>query len=453
MITTKILIRIFFCYWICLALSVVLYGCGSNSVTSEPKSTSVNATLTPTIMASKTVTPVTLRATPTHQNTFTAEFGPTVIATSRVPVLSTPVIIKPDLVFKDLLMSIKEKQFDSIGILPAGETNPQIFLREPKHSFEFPVWSHDGEWVAFRQTDYGIHTDKLGIIRKNGTGKRIFAPAFELISPPVWSADDHFLGSLNFTKKGVLPFVVNIETEQTTTLFPHPATDFSNDFASVFELSPNNMQAVFIGLSKENLEQRELWLLSLDGNHQEQLTIPDNMVTGCYDFPNLTEWSPNGEYFMVEFYEAVGKGCQASLWLYDLAKRTWSQVVRQPVILYSRLGEGIFWSSNGKWLAWVTKNGLSIYLVDNWDLQRYVDFSKGVNAQVFSSPWVIDNHGNEIFTIYRSFTIPGLTNTRIDIWGISPNGTETDDQLLLKIQAKEPPEIPIGSFSPRMWQP
>jgi hypothetical protein len=214
--------------------------------------TPTNTFLVPTMMLLNPETPVTPRVIASPSHTLLPEFTSTV-APSQTPM---PMAIRPGVVAKDLLMTIVEKQFESIGILPVGETNPQIFLREPKHSFEYPVWSHSGDWIAFRQTDYGIHTDRPGIVRRDGTGKKIPDPIFGCMSPPTWSADDRLLGSIICTESGELPIVIDIETEKIFELFPNTRPRFSNSFPSQFGVSPKTMQAIFMGLVKGNPQSR-----------------------------------------------------------------------------------------------------------------------------------------------------------------------------------------------------
>lgn len=294
-------------------------------------------------------------------------------------------------------MKIREERYDSIGILPAGETNPMILLRQPKHSYEAPVWSHDRERIAFVRADYGNNIDYLGIIRKDGNEQRILLPEFGLIGRPAWSADDRMLGSLKMTRSGMLPFVIDIETEEVVRLLDAPGVDYTY---SHFELSPKTMQSIFMGYGVDNPSKLEIWLLSLDGNHKELIPLPPGVTQDCIFSPPPMTWSPDGDAFLVNFTETSSKDCHPTiwdhsrLWLYNLTEKSWTSVRREAEGMPHSI---IFWSSSGQWVAWLMadlflgKQGVSIYSTKDWKLEREIVFEPNWNIDFPINPWVIDN--------------------------------------------------------------
>jgi len=434
-----------------IILSIALSGCNVVTSTHVVSRTLDNAVLVSTPTPFKTWTPRARKATATLHPTSTPK--PTVTATATVT--PTPTAIAIGSINKDLLMRIAERRFDSIGILRAGETNPGVLLREPKHSFEYPAWSHSGEWVAFLQVDYGIQTGRLGIIRADGTEKRIFAPAYQSIWPPAWSADDKLLGAMVGDKSGVFPYIINVETEEVTPLLSKDRFSPGKVTAARFFLSPKTMQAVFIAIIDDDPLYREIWLLNLDGSHPEHLTLPEAFKTDCpgITFTNPVEWSPDGDAFLIPVVEKENRGCKTVFWIYEVRTGIWRRVLEHSGILYNQFWDEFSWSPGGHWVALQGDSRILIYSTDNWQLQRRVEYSNWVISPALVNPWAVDNHGNEIFVVSRSFTIPELTHSIYEIWGISPNGTKQDDKLLFKIEAKEPPWIRIGAFSPWMWRP
>jgi Tol biopolymer transport system component len=356
-------------------------------------------------------------------------------------------------------MTITEKQFNSIGILASGNTNPQILLREPNHSFDGPRWSPDGNWIAFRQRDRGINVDHLGVIRKDSSGKRILKPQFDVITGPMWSVNNLTLGTLVRTSSGWLPIAVNIETEEEINLFPNPVSFFVDSW---LELSPQKLHAVFMGFTEENSPKIELWMISLDGKSQKSIALPAQITPGCSyeDLNHPIDWSPDGMTFLVQFYEMESTGCRPSLWLFNLKNESWSNVAslpdEPPINIppgFSGGWHSIYWSPDDRWVSWIRSSDALIYSTNDWKVIREIDLEVGLDILMFINPWVEDVGGNYIFSGYRDYTIAGLTNTKVDILGFSSNGAETDDAVLLRIESNEPSWLLEGSFSPYMWQP
>jgi hypothetical protein len=447
--------------WAVILLPAILSGCRTHipaPIATPPASGYPTLTLvtTPSSLLTSTSVP---RRTATPQRTPSPTASSTITPSKTATSTATPTPITPGTVSKDLLMTIEEKLFFSIGILPAGETNPQILLREPYHSYEDPSWAHNGEWIAFRQRDNGIHVDHLGIIRKDGTGKRILKPKFGVTSGPVWSADDRMLVARARTSNGgFMPYAVDIETEEMIDLLPESEVHLGY---SQLKLSPKAMQAVFMNFEEESPVNMELWLLSLDGSRQDMIPIPTDVSVDCMNlyFPvvsNIIEWSPDGMAFLVQFYETSQTDCRPSLWLYNLREKNWSNVIRVSETTFSMSPlpwKNVSWSPDGRWISWIRRDGGSIYSTSDWQMVREIDFGLGMRVGILDHPWVKDDNGNAIFSVVRILTIMGLTHTEVIIRGLSPNGAEASDTILVHIKADEPPWIPIGSFWPYMWQP
>lgn len=432
-----------------------LMSCQSSAVRSPTLTSMPSSSPLPfaeNIPPTKTPT-VTRQLSLTIQATSTAAPFATAVSseTSQPLITATPII--PGLVTQPLLLFIQEdraaatRSTGSIWILSTGETTPQRLLRDQQYSYEAPAWSNDGNWIAFLQRDSLADSGyQIGIIRKDGAEKQIFREKYGGVSWLSWSANDRMLIGLIgdcCTSSGVSPFILDVASRKATNLFSDSKYHFDKAWVKP---SPSENLLAFVGATDEPGPVMELWFLSLSSDRQEKAELPEG-IQQCSDGLRMMEWSPDGNALLVQFQ------CRAQLWLYKPTKKGWQNVVDSPGSItddYKRTGR-IHWSEDGRWVAWSTTEEVQIYAVEeNWRMARYFELS-GFDS-LPADPWLEDSNGNSIFTVNRVdfSSYPGLS---IEIIGLSPNGNESNDEVLLRIEEDAKWLPPGATFTPFMWSP
>ena len=422
-----------------------------STITGSNMSTSITSIATRTPVINKTKSIVTIA--PTRH--FTPTLSPTFQPTRKL----NPII--PGGVTKDLLIVVEEDKglstgirsvsSNSIWILRQGESLPQEILNDPQFSYETPSWSHDGNWIAFRQRKaFDLSSYQLGIINKDGTRKHIFQNEFGTIGHPFWSVDDNALVFETLTSQGTLPFLMDIDKGDVNPILPNRKNNSSH---TLIALSPNENKVFWIGFGDNPGSLLEILLISLDDNRVEKLQIPEEVSKNCTNGFTTGEWSPNGKSFLVQFKGFQEAECWPELWLYRLDQKTWTSVIRLPAEVPSYMfheSGTVAVSNDNLWLAWSTTNIVLIYETKNWDLVRKIDFDGFESLMAF--PWVKDINGNSIFSIVR-VDFSTFPKDSMDIIGISPNGTKDKDTVLVRLEGDILWVPEKAYFTPMLWGP
>jgi Tol biopolymer transport system component len=151
-----------------------------------------------------------------------------------------------------------------------------------------PVWSPDGQRIAFERHD-GWRTTLVYVINADGTGQRDVAFGFN----PVWSPDDQRIAYHSYTVPGSLPLQIGVVTadgEYVTPEFPgdDPLDEGNNSPA----WSPDGQRIAFVHPAPPELRARtgsDIWVMNADGSEQANLTESPTVGT---DGP---AWSPDGQ--------------------------------------------------------------------------------------------------------------------------------------------------------------
>lgn len=388
----------------------------------------------------------------------TPEITKTLLLPSATP-------IKPAAITKKILLLVDEEvnsdfARNSLWILSPESDMPLNLLQDKTKSFEYPTWSHDGEWISFIQSDWPFPgNEQIGIIHEDGTGKRIFGNKYGPVGDLNWSANDTWLVFATLSQA----LALNINTGEIVDLEPESDTDSKNyDIDRRVEPSPRENLVAYAKFNRyPSTDDVDMWLLSLDSKEREKIQLPTEIPSQCRQSLNNLDWSPDGEAILVQFKGWPWGECEAKLWLYKLSERKWINIARIPDSLsglnpsYDQFSS-VSWSPDGRWIAWENYPTALIYDVENdWRFTREIEFGVADGFSLWP-PWVEDTAGNYIYTLVRFDYSQIHTDEQvapITIIGISPNGTTNDDNQLLRIEPNPKWLLKDWTFSPRVWEP
>ena len=436
----------------------LLFGCNSNIEptlpTDTPAATSfIDSTITSSATRQPTITP-------------SFEIDPT-ITDETLPVI-------PQFTDRALLIQVSEikdprtpgevlpeRVRNEIWILDQDSTTPKMLLRSDQYSFDVPVWSHDGEWIAYIQRDSHKNEIRIGVIHKDGTDQRTYENESAGYSP-LWSWDDRMLTFVGPGPTGRTAYSLDVNTGELQTLNPD-----SNSQYSMIWLSPSPQEdiAFLTTLDLENKSQPlEMWLVPIDGQG-DSVRLPPKPWSRCNGIISM-DWASDGKSFLIqegmvntdtapsgELVLLPTEICKPLIiWQYDLVSSSWSKVAEPPNDS-SRFESllHIDWSPDGLWVAWEDAFTVLIFDPETWNIVREVKING--NQSSMYGVWMSDSAGNSILAIAESDYAQELET--YNLLGFSPNGTEQEDRLMTQI-LRDPEWLPNTDnyfYVPNAWQP
>jgi TolB protein len=162
-----------------------------------------------------------------------------------------------------------------------------------------PDWSPDGRWIAWNTASHSGFGFDLGLIRPDGSGRRVIKPA-EFVEYPAWSPDGDrvaFMGQVGEEGAQYDIFVMNADGTNVQRL-----TDFPGDDGWP-AWSPDGRHIVFTSLRDDCLYSEAedclttgdvgpwhtLYVMNADGTDQHRLTRT---------FGQFAVWSPDGAHIL-----------------------------------------------------------------------------------------------------------------------------------------------------------
>ena len=391
---------------------------------------------------------------PTLQTTRTSTL---VHTSSPAPKMTRQVVTQTSVnsgnVIKDILLLLSEdlgtsSTRDSIWVQSSKETTPHILIKDPSLTFDFPRWSHDGEWIAFRQSNWlNKSSFQVGVIHRDGSRKHVFEETFGAIGWLNWSADDKFL----IFDTLYSPYAIDVDTGESLDLWPD-----SDHFGAQTRLKPSPIEDLiaYAEFEQEPGTEAKLWLLNLVGQRRENIPFPAEIPLTCRQGITTLDWSPDGASIITQFRGWPPEECKPQLWLYELAEKKWTNVAGLPSDIssydFNEIGQ-VTWSKDGRWLAWeTTRNVLFLAVKEKWKIVRKI--SIGIDEFPMAFPWVEDTNKNALYSLNRS-DFSNSTRQIVYIIGLSPGGTTLEDRELSRFE-EDPSWMPnISYFYPMIWEP
>ena len=149
---------------------------------------------------------------------------------------------------------------------------------------QFPVWSPDGEQIAFtsdRDGNYEVYTmnaDGTAVVRlTNSPGNDV---------PSSWSSDGSKIAFSSQRSGSVDVFVMNADGSGQTQVTDGPGTDTSGDF------SPDGTRLVF-GAERPGSAHADIYVIDVDGTDETRLTTNPTL-------DQAPAWAPDGSKIVFE---------------------------------------------------------------------------------------------------------------------------------------------------------
>ncbi|NPV74804.1 MAG: FHA domain-containing protein [Anaerolineae bacterium] len=270
---------------------------------------------------------------------------------------------------------------DSIFIMNADGSNRRMVLGSDEASYFYPVWSPDGNQLAFTYSKTSApYRDILALTGfKTGESKLLHLTTNYHVEKPFWSPDGKKIAFIHFFEQ--YRGQVQIYDLQKNTLTPiGPDTLWSSNLSwgpgsdwlaveivrdginNLLLLSTDGMQSEILDMNyhatrpawspvdetilyQRNLIGDELFLEKFQRLNSESASLGGSSeLCGNIGQPTQPVWSPNGKF--------VAYSCFSSLWVLDfqtLETRKIFQFSNPAGVGITDLG-GISWSPNGEWL-------------------------------------------------------------------------------------------------------
>jgi TolB protein len=159
--------------------------------------------------------------------------------------------------------------------------------------FESPVWSPDGENIAFLRTTRvdlvnsspssavpATGPSGLHVMQPDGTGLKKLSKEMPYAQTPLWSPDGK---EIAFSGTGEKKYIVNADGTELRELLPNVG-----DYISSYSWSPNGKKIAFAAVHYRG--ELAMYVIDADGTDQINLTSSKTLIE---DEPS---WSPDGEH-------------------------------------------------------------------------------------------------------------------------------------------------------------
>jgi TolB protein len=186
-----------------------------------------------------------------------------------------------------------------IFVMDADGSHPRNLTRNNELADWGPDWSPDGEWIAWNTASEAGSGFDLGLIRPDGTARRVIKPG-EFVEYPAWSPDGRriaFMGQVAEESSQYDIFVMNADGTDVERLTNFPGDDgwpaWSADGRQIVFSSVRDdcaySEAEDCLTTGDVGPWHTLWLMNADGTEQRRLTRT---------FGQFAVWSPDGEYIL-----------------------------------------------------------------------------------------------------------------------------------------------------------
>ncbi len=422
--------------------SALLSGCsGAQSGTVTPASATMEPD--PSLVVN---TPGSLLSTlrPTDVPQATTPMPPTVTVTRET---------KDPLVFSSALLVQVHEQADGrprqeVWILEPGHSAPRSLLANDKYSFDLPIWSHDGEWISYRQRDLASNQYQVGIVRKSGIEQHLVASqAFARVSAPLWSWDDRLLIFTVDDATGKHGLLVDIQAGLDRVF----SLDGTSNYDRLILLpSPVDSRILYATLGAATSERRvTLGIVTSDAPEKLE-PINAEKWPACSWFTAI-KWSPDGRFFLVEpGNDDPQPTCAPSIWKYTLENQMWQQVATvpgpEPHFLYLKL---IDWSPDGRWVLWKETDRIVVLDSSEWRAVQLVEL--GPNQIWLTNSFIDDSAGDSHIAIAEfDYSQPPKGYRLI---AMDPADTSQTERMVAQL-LREPDWLPAGfDYVPIAWEP
>ncbi len=190
----------------------------------------------------------------------------------------------------------KQDNFDIYIRMVAGEP-PRRLTTDPAPDL-YPVWSPDGNWIAFARAGFTY------LISPEGGRERKLAPG----KPSSWTPDARFLACWGRKSDGDpnLIYLVSIESAELITLPTSPPPGSSGDTFPA--ISPDGNILAFRRSPTPELSSADLFTIPLGSN--SSAPTPVRLTYDAQDIGELFKWTPDGR----ELIFVSNRGGRIALW-------------------------------------------------------------------------------------------------------------------------------------------
>jgi Tol biopolymer transport system component len=216
-----------------------------------------------------------------------------------------------------------------------------------------PSWSPRGDQLALALSlavspaESPADGGTLLVIGRNGRHRHVVARDVSAFQVPQWAASGRWLAYLTDSGRQSAIWIVQ-PNGRTPRLLTRGVLDKSDTSLS---WSPDGRQLAFMSISAQHNGSAVLMIATVnaDATHPRALAA----ITGASNatFAGNLNWSPRGgQIAFIRWSPDASGRASSELCIADLRRRQINAVVRAPYI------DELAWSSDGRWLAYVTKD-------------------------------------------------------------------------------------------------
>lgn len=420
------------------------------------------------------IPPLTSLSAVTATPTAVPIITPSVLPTSTIRV--APSASPSALLGRHLLFRVENTVSEEVWITTYPFSNVRPLLREDGFLYGQPIWSYDGQWLAFARTAAGCPASESSIWVSRGDGSEarqvsesvqgkinpntgdcsqtLIYPA----SPRAWSADSKWLAVDMFG-----PHILSIETGQSIPIYPKAdlelaglTSDFVVSHLSWNSFAPDGHRALLVTFDEAASEDSPtipilIWT-TFDKPSTAQVLKPPPEFTFAYPVTGKSNaWSPDGRFLLV----ADRTDNDNRLWKITVDTDQWEIIASRPFMpTVTKADEfsNVSWSPDGQWIAWWSRTSFSkeaeyeILFLDSesWSTVRNVA-TLSIKSGGKLGDWVVTAPGESRFTIWDNRSGAGL-------FLLNPL-SEEDDLLLIEYDFLVEQMPQIDFVTPGPWRP